>query len=307
LYRLAEGPAMTSTDLSSRTVAAPLRRADAWPALVGAVLDATARLAPRVAGRLALELWRRPGAPAAVRPEEQAVHDAARVGAVEVAGTRVATYAWGDAERPVLLVHGWGARASRFAEVVDALVEAGHGAVAYDAWGHGATPGPARTIVDHRRVITELERRHGPFAGVVAHSFGVPVALYAARSGLGVDRVVALSGMSDFGYLVDSFCARLGLGAAVNRELRRAIERAFFSGDAGIWERFSAQPLPRAAVLVVHDVGDRVVDRGQADLLVEALGVGTRLVETSGLGHGRILRDRGVVDETLAFLARERT
>jgi pimeloyl-ACP methyl ester carboxylesterase len=298
---------MTSTDLPARPAASPVRRPGLGPAAVGAALNAASRVAPRPAGRLALELWRRPGKPAVVRREERAVHDAAHRSVVELAGSRVAAYAWGDAERPVLLVHGWGARSSRFADLVTALLGAGHSAVGYDAWGHGATPGPVRTIVEHQRVIAELEQRHGPFAGVVAHSFGVPVALYAARCGLSVDRVVAVSGMSDFSYVVDSFCGRLGLGASMNDELRRAIERAYFAGDTGIWERFSAQPLPRGEVLVVHESGDRVVDRGQADLLVAELGNGTRLVETSGLGHGRILRDPGVIGEIVTFLDGLRT
>lgn len=299
---------MTSTELPTRPATSSLaRRRGAVPAVVGTALNAASRLAPRTTGRLALELWRRPGTPAVVRREEEAVHAAARRSVVEQAGAPVATYTWGDGDRPVLLVHGWAARASRFSDVVTALLQAGYSPVAYDAWGHGATPGPVRTIVEHQAVIAELEQRHGPFAGVVAHSFGVPVALHAARSGLRVDRVVALSGMSDFGYVVDTFCARLGLRAPVNRELRRAIERAYFAGDTGIWERFSAHPMPRQEVLVIHDAGDRVVHRGQADLLVEALGDGARLVETSGLGHGRILRDPGVVGEVVAFLDRERT
>jgi pimeloyl-ACP methyl ester carboxylesterase len=298
---------MTSTALSARATSSPARRPGVRPALVGVALNTAARVAPRSAGRLALEAWRRPGRPAVVRPEERAVHDAARRSTVEVTGTRVAAYAWGDAQRPVLLVHGWGARASRFAGLVTALLEAGHSAVAYDAWGHGASPGPARTILEHQRVIAELEQRHGPFGAVVGHSFGVPVALYAARSGLGADRVVALSGMSEFGYVVDSFGEQLGLRAPVSRELRRAIERVYFAGDTGIWERFSAPALPGRRVLVVHDAEDRVVDRGQADLLVEKLGDGARLVETSGLGHGRILRDHDVVSEIVAFLDEERT
>ena len=298
---------LTSTGLSARPAAPSPRRTGAGRTMVGVALNVASRLAPGTAGRLALELWRRPGKPAAVRHEERTVHDAAHRSVVEVAGTRVAAYAWGDGERPVLLVHGWGARASRFADLVTALREVGHSSVAYDAWGHGATPGPVRTIVEHQVVIAELERRHGPFGGVVAHSFGVPVALYATRSGLSVDRVVALSGMSEFSYVVDSFCDQLGLGAQVNHELRRAIERAYFDGDTSIWERFSASPLRRGDALVIHDAGDRVVDRAQADLLVEQLGDGARLVETVGLGHGRILRDPGVVGEIVAFIDRERT
>jgi pimeloyl-ACP methyl ester carboxylesterase len=298
---------MTSTALRARPLARPVRRRPAGLSMVSAGITVLSRLAPRSGGRVALELWRRPGGPASVRSDEQTVHEAAHRSSVEVAHSRVAAYAWGDAERPVLLVHGWGARASRFAELVAALLDAGQSAVAYDAWGHGATPGPVRTIVEHQLLIEELEQRYGPFGGVVAHSFGVPIALYAARCGLAVDRMVALSGMGDFGYVVDSFCDRLGLAPPVNHALRRAIERAYFAGDTSIWERFSVQPLPHQDVLVVHDADDRVVDRGQADVVVEQLGDGARLVETSGLGHGRILRDRGVISEVVSFLEREPT
>lgn len=275
--------------------------ATATTATVGAVLNATTRIAPRAGGRLALELWRRPGGRAAVRPEERAVHEAAVRGAVG----EVSTYAWGAGDRPVLLVHGWGARSSRWAATVSALAAAGHSAVAYDAWGHGATPGPVRPITEHQQVIAELDRRHGPFAGVVAHSFGVPVALYAARHGLRADRLVAIGGMGEFGYLVDTFCERLGARPAVNTELRRAIARRWFAGDDDIWERFSAQPLPGWDALVVHDAGDRVVERRQADVLASALGA--ELVETAGLGHGRILRDPAVLAGAVAFLERVRT
>jgi hypothetical protein len=292
---------MSWTDIPAHP-ALPTRRPGRDVAAIGAGLNATARIAPGLAGRLALELWRRPGGPAGVRPDERAVHEAARTSTV---GAEVVAYAWGDGARPVLLVHGWGARASRFADLVTALLAAGHSPVSYDAWGHGATPGPVRTILEHRTVIAELERRHGGFEGVVAHSFGVPVALYAVREGLAADRVVTISGMSDFGYLVDTFCARLGLRPPIDARLRRAIERAYFAGDTGIWERFSAQPMAGREVLVVHDLADNVVDPAQADALVAALGGRARRVETTGLGHGRILRDPAVLAEAVAFVGGE--
>lgn len=282
--------------------AAPPRPQRAGAAAVRTVINSASRVSPDLAGRLALQLWRRPGRPVEVRPDEREVHDAARTAYVENQHGRVTTYAWGDGERPVLLVHGWGARASRFGAVVTALLEAGRSPVAYDAWGHGATPGGARTIPDHRVVIERLAERHGPFEGVVAHSFGVPVALYAARDGLVGDRVVAISGMGEFGYLVDTFCAELGVREPVNAALRRSIERTFFDGDNTIWERLSAGPLPGRDVLVVHDSGDRVVDRRQADVLVGVLGDRAQLVETSGLGHSRILRDPAVVDAAASFV-----
>jgi glycosyltransferase involved in cell wall biosynthesis len=52
---------------------------------------------------------------------EREIHDSASRSAVEHRRGRVVTYTWGDGERPVLLVHGWAARASLFADVVTAL------------------------------------------------------------------------------------------------------------------------------------------------------------------------------------------
>ncbi|GAA1124531.1 alpha/beta hydrolase [Nocardioides aquiterrae] len=265
-------------------------------ARIGAVLTGTARVSPRLAGRLALELWRRPGRPAAVRASERAVHEAATRSSVDHRG-RVTVYAWGDGDRPVLLVHGWGARASRYAELVSALLDRGYSPVAYDAWAHGSSPGPVRTILDHQVVIAALAERYGGFVGVVAHSFGVPVALHAVPAG----RVVAISGMADFGQVTDGFCAGLGADQRVNTQLRRAIERRYFDGDAGIWERFSAHPAPGRELLVLHDTDDRVVDARQADLLAAT---GAEVIRTSGLGHSRILADPAVVAAVVAFLDR---
>jgi hypothetical protein len=282
---------------------APRRAPQQRLAAVRAALVATAPVSPRLAGRLALELWRRPGRPVPVRSAERGLHEAARTAYVEHRGP-VATYAWGDGARPVLLVHGWGARASRFATVVGALLQHGYSPVSYDAWGHGATPGPAGTILDHQVVIGALAERHGTFDGVVAHSLGVPIALYAVREGLAVERIVGISGMGEFGYVVDSFCAGLGLPAPVGAELRRAIERAYFAGDAGIWERFSAGPMPGRDLLVVHDDSDRVVDPRQADRVLYRVGGGATALRTSGLGHARILDDPEVVSAVVAFLSR---
>lgn len=270
---------------------------------LGTALDVLARVSPSLAGRAALELWRRPGRPVPVHPEEERVLAQARLATVGPEGARVVTYAWGDGRRPVLLVHGWAARASRFADLVEALLAEGYSPVAYDAWGHGGSRGPVRTILEHEKVIAELGERHGRFEGAVAHSFGVAVTLYAARHRLPADRLVAISGMGDFGQLTDTFCQQLGAGPAVNRALRRAIERRWFDGDTGIWDRFSVHPAPGADVLVVHDAGDRVVDRTQADLITAAYGSRATLLETQGLGHARILRDPDVIAAAVGFLA----
>jgi len=157
------------------------------------------------------------------------------------------------------------------------------------------------SILGHQRIIRALEERHGPFEGVIAHSLGVPFALYAVREGVAAKRLVMISGIADFGYLADAFCAELGLGPKINRELRRSIERGYFDGDGGIWTRFSVST-GKAELLVIHNDEDDVVDPAQAGLLLRNYGERAHFLPTTGLGHRRILSDPAVIAEAVAFL-----
>ncbi|HZX06026.1 alpha/beta hydrolase [Kribbella sp.] len=265
--------------------------------LISAGLLTIGLFSSRLAGRLTFELWRRPLARGAVRDAERALHTSARAEIVD----NVTTYAWGDGKRPVLLVHGWRSRASRYAGFVTRLLELGYSPVSYDAPGHGDSPGPIVSILGHQRIIRALEERHGPFEGVIAHSLGVPFALYAVREGVAARRMVMISGVADFGYLADTFCAQLGLGPKLNRELRRSIERGYFDGDNTIWDRFSAAA-GKTELLVIHNDEDDVVDPGQAQLLLRKYGPHAHFLPTTGLGHRKILSDPAVITEAVAFL-----
>jgi len=265
--------------------------------LIRAGLSTVERLSPRLAGRLAFALWRRPLSRGRVRESERAIHEAARV---EVVGG-VVTYTWGDGRHPVLLVHGWRSRASRYAGFVARLLELGYSPVSFDAPGHGDTPGPIVSILGFQRIIRGLEERHGPFDGVIAHSLGVPFALYAVREGVAARRLVMISGVAEFGYLADTFCRELGLGPRTNKALRRSIERGYFDGDEQIWNRFSVATAD-ADLLVIHNDEDDVVDPQQARLLLRAYGPRAHFLATTGLGHRRIMTDPEVITEAVAFL-----
>jgi pimeloyl-ACP methyl ester carboxylesterase len=266
------------------------------------ILRTVAAISPRLAGRLAFELWRRPLMRGKVRESELEIHEAAKVESVG----GVVTYTWGDGERPVLLVHGWRSRASRFAAFIQPLLDLGYSPVSFDAPAHGASGGGrvAASILDHERIFQALAAKHGTFEGVIAHSLGVPFALYAVRRGIAAKRLVTISGPADFGYLVDSFCRELGLGPATNRALRSQIERHYFPGIPDIWTRFSVGK-GELDLLVIHNDTDDVVDPDQAERVLTQYGPKARFVQTTGLGHRRIMIDPTVIAEAVNFLASE--
>ncbi|MFD7454626.1 alpha/beta hydrolase [Kitasatospora sp. NPDC059827] len=279
---------------------------DPAQALIRTALNPTARIAPGLAGRAAFELFRRPLRRSPVRPAEREVHHRAAREPLAVDGRPVVGYRWGSGERPVLLLHGWRSRASRFAPFVPRLRALGLSVLAFDAPGHGDSGGRATSVLEYRELALRLQDRYGPFEAVVAHSLGVCAAFGALGDGLRAGRLAAVSGVSEVGFFPAAFCAGLGLDATVERALRRRIEQDLFAGDAGVWERYDAAR--RAAeiglpVLVLHDEDDDVVPLGQAHRLKRAYGERLDLVVTRGLGHRRIVAEPAVVDQVIGFVA----
>ncbi|MET9607676.1 alpha/beta hydrolase [Streptomyces sp. NPDC006512] len=275
--------------------------------LLSITLDLSARVAPGPAGRAAFRAFVKPLGRPRVKPEEVEVMSRAETGRLSVNGASVTTYRWGDGERPVLLVHGWSSRASRFAAFVEALRAQGHTVVAFDAPGHGESGGRAASIRDFRDIILQLHEEYGEFSAIVAHSIGVLSTLFTLRDGIRVERVVGIGGIAHFDYLVDGFRRTLNVGPAVVRALRGHVEHRLFAGVPDIWRRLDARLDPGRAVperiLLVHDADDDTSVPAQSRALAEAYGERARLIETRGLGHRRILRDPEVVAATAEFLA----
>ncbi|PBC78475.1 alpha-beta hydrolase superfamily lysophospholipase [Streptomyces sp. TLI_235] len=278
---------------------------DRTKTLVGAALNAAALISPDLAGRAAFGIFCRPAGRSRVRPAEREVHDRARISHLTVAGKRVAVYRWGDGRRPVLLVHGWQSRASRFAPLVARLLAAGMSPVAFDAPGHGDSAGSTTTILEFREIIGRLHEQDGPYEAVVAHSFGVACAFAALAEGLRAGRLVAIAGVTDLRFLIAGFRAQLRLSERVARQVARRMEKVLFPGAEADWERFDVAGRPPGAVpptLLVHDEDDPVVPFGQAERLRAAHGERVRLLATRGRGHRRVLTEPSVLDNALGFL-----
>ena len=267
-------------------------------------LRAADRVSPAIAGRLALPLFRqvRPALP--VRPGDRAVHEHAERGTIAVRGRDIVTYAWGHGPETVLLVHGWRGRASQFGPIVRELRAEGYRVVAFDAPANGESAGRHTDIRDYLAAIDELQRRHGMFRLIVGHSFGALAALTAVREGTAARSVVAIAGMADARYLVDSFAARVGLGTASADVVAREFTERVLPGVAEPYARFDAvgDPLPAGVpLLVVHDRGDREVAVGESLRLHAAHGERSRLVLTDRAGHSRVLGADATLDAVTAF------
>ncbi|WP_168220819.1 alpha/beta hydrolase [Streptomyces sp. RFCAC02] len=274
--------------------------------LARSALALTGHLSPAVAARLAAPRFSDPTARSSLRPDEEPLMRRAIRTPLPVRGKTAVAYHWGDGERPVLLMHGWRSRASRFHVLAGALIERGLSPVAFDAPGHGEAAGRGTSALEYREMAAELQRRHGRFTAVVGHSVGGLGAYLAVRDVLTTRRLATIAAPARLGDVFDSFCALAGLGERVRPVLRRRLEEGLFAGEPDVWNHCSPVHDPAAItppVLIVHDRDDDMVPYAAAERLAAAHGDHADLLTTRGLGHRRILTDPDVTAAVVAFAA----
>jgi len=265
--------------------------------------DASAALSDK--GEQLFDLFRRPQGRSRTRPDERTAIETAQVSELAVNGKVAVVYRWGSGERPVLLIHGWESRASRYAKAVTRLVELGYSPVAFDAPGHGEATGDTTTMLEYLDIITELHRVHGEFEAIVAHSFGATATFVALQQGVRARRIVAISTVPDFAHLVDAFALGLELEPHLAAEVRGRLERQVYPSEADMWSRFSVfrgGENVRIPLLVIHDEDDTMVGVADGRRIAEFFGDRARLVVTRRFGHRRILGAPQVVEEVADFV-----
>ena len=213
---------------------------------------------------------------------------------------RVAAWRWGHGPT-VLLVHGWEGRGSQLGAFIEPLVAAGLSVVAFDAPGHGDSPGHRTYLTDLADAVAAVAAASGPIHATIAHSFGAAAVLLAyERDGVDASRNVMIApnviideGVRRFAHLVGldetdriALEHHLGVSSGVTLEALR-LERLVADRDAGL--------------LVIHDRDDREVPFVHGDRLAVTW-PSAQLRTTEGLGHRRILRDPDAIAATVEFV-----
>ena len=232
--------------------------------------------------------------------EAQALATAERL-SVPHDGQLLPGWRWGTGASTVLLVHGWEGRGSQLARLAEPLESRGFSVVTFDAPGHGDAPRGLASIVEHARAIASVAVHLGPLHAIVGHSVGGAAALFATRLGVRADRLTLVAPPVSPERFAAGFGSMLGLDASLQQGMLARLERRYglrmdqldVRNDAARWSR----PL-----LVVHDVGDRIVPFSDGESIAHAAPAGT-LVSTHGLGHHRVLRAPEVLDAVVPFVA----
>ena len=225
-------------------------------------------------------------------------------------GQTLKAYAWGKG-RTILMVHGWGSRASHLALLAKSIAKSRFRVVAFDGPAHGNSEFngdyPRSSLPEFCRAIFHVANHFGPMYGFIGHSFGGTAAAFTAcgqanLSGyqVAVEKLVLISSPSGIDAMVSHYCRSYSLPDGSKAAVIAQVEREFplkvkdyDISDA--FRKFSGD------ILVVHDVDDQEVFIEEARQMVEGHEHAS-LIETRGEGHRKILASRSLIKIIKSFL-----
>ena len=141
----------------------------------------------------------------------------------------------------------------------------------------------------------------GPVHAIVGHSVGAAMATIALAQRPEVGRAVLIAPPASLINHTRRIAAALRWPEALRAATQRRIEYRF-----GVdWTEFEAESASgEQPILVIHDAGDREVALHEGLRHARNWPRG-RLLQTSGLGHRRVLDDQMVIEATADFLSGE--
>ena len=270
--------------------------------LIGVALRAAHRWSPRLATRLALQLFFTP------LPSKQHAR-AKTVPSPWVARRRrfeqgeLVTWQRSDvaASAPkVLLVHGWAGDAQQWRALGDQLSAAGLDPVLLDLPAHGRSDGRRTTLPQWVRALFAVTASLGPWHAMVAHSLGALAGAHAVARGLPVGRLALVATSPPPRLFLRWFASGLGPGEALAQQMQGRIEQREGVPMVQFEPAWLGQHLHQPTLLL-HDREDRVAPVASAQALAAAL-PSAEIVLSSGLGHRRILVDEGTLARLTQFL-----
>jgi len=219
--------------------------------------------------------------------------------------TVVGVHCWGQGPL-VVMMHGWSGSGSQFRDFVEPLAAAGFTAVCFDAPEHGARSGRRTHMLRFCASLLAIQRELGRIDCVIAHSLGAMATAYALQLGLELERLVCVAPQLDSRHLFDGYRRLLHLRPPL---AQRSIEligerlRGLMQCEDP-WETLQPGALlgeRGLPGLLVFDHDDPEIPPQQFREAVAGW-PDCRPLETRGLGHNRILRDRGVIDAVVGYL-----
>jgi len=214
------------------------------------------------------------------------------------------TYRWGNADKKILLMHGWGGSPFDFKQMITALVDAGYEVITFDAPAHGASQGRRTNLIQWMHIVEQLLQRIGPVHAIIGHSLGgLTAALTLVHKRTQAPRLVmvsaAVSAPVFFGETLRFFRIPEGVMPKVQQLITRRLREDLLQLDL---HRHIGR-IKADRIMIAYDENDQLVHPRQIDEFLQQY-PGIQSLKIKGEGHFRIMKDAQVIKEVVDFIGK---
>lgn len=199
----------------------------------------------------------------------------------------------------VLMIHGWSGRASQFFKIWERLAAEDYHLVAIEAPAHGDYLGPKTNMLQFVEAIEETVSRFGAFDYAMGHSLGGMALFNAMKKNIWFEKMVIIGSPANIPNVVGDFTRNIQMSDRIAGRIVSYIESRYDLKAQEASSDYLCQ-LYRPKGLIIHDIYDQDVPVKNARRMADKW-KGAKYLETSGLGHRKVLVDPPVIEAIYDF------
>lgn len=256
------------------------------------------RIAPRLAGHQAFELFQRP-LNKKLRPKEMSFFKAAKSFFVRHHLEDIQCYELGsNSGELVILVHGWESNAASMSAIGLELAEKGFHVILFNLPAHGFSKLKKTNLKLSKEALLAVIGHINPLEpfSIVAHSFGSAVTAYSlSKTSYHVNNLVFLTCPDKLSQIFDDFGKLIGLSPKAQKILENKASALLNEPLRDISTQSVGPKVNYRHLTIIHDEADKVIPKYDSINIYNHWDRSTiQMVQNKG--HYRMLWDSEVID-----------
>lgn len=222
----------------------------------------------------------------------------ARTGSFSYEGDSIVYYAWGNADRKVLLCHGWRSKAADFRRIIEDYLTAGFEVHALDMRAHGRSEGKHTALPEYRDIIKRYIHQTGKFDIVLGYSLGgmaAGVVVDELEPHLRPDKLFLLAAPPFIRFFFKGVINDLALSHAVYVQMANMVGEVYEQDIDYFDLRKKAASLSALETHLIYCEDDTMVPFAKGMELFEKLD-GAHFVQAQGFGHYKIISHQAICE-----------
>ncbi|WP_417612115.1 alpha/beta hydrolase [Owenweeksia hongkongensis] len=262
-------------------------------------MSALSAVSTPLATKLALNLFFTP-IKFPIPKRETPVRESATEYTMHTGKSEFSLFEWKNDGPKVLLVHGWGGRATQFFRIIEELHKKGYHVFSIEAPAHGTSKQRKTHMLEFVDCVETVQDKFGQFDFAIGHSLGGMAIFNSLLRNLSPHKIVVIGTPVSIRSVVNDFCEKVKATPKVANRIIENIENRYSmkvedASTDDLASRFDPQGM------IIHDTDDQDISVEQAKQLA-AKWPNAQLVITQGLGHRKVLMDQKVIDSIIGFL-----